>query len=69
VGSITIVEDEGKNLLDRKLYLDSNNSASQLTHDRKFNENSRNQKNGQTATSDLSNLQTKQLGIFKNRNS
>ena len=71
VGSITIVE-ENKNLLDRKLFMEANNSASQPTNGRKLMHQSRNETNHQeqaTKSSDISNLQTKQLGIFKQRGS
>lgn len=60
VGSITIVEDN-KNLLDRKLFMDANNSASQPTNGRKMiqsrNEASNQERN--TKSSEISNLQTK----------
>ena len=53
VGSITIVDDDGK----------FTNNSSQQTKGRKLFQNSRNLNGQQTGTTDFSNLQTKQLGI------
>lgn len=66
-GSITIVDGDGKYMVDRKLLQEANNSASQQTNARKLLSQSRNI-NGQVTTSDFSSLQTKQLGILRNNN-
>ena len=59
VGSITIVDDDGKYMMDRKDLLSSNNNGA-----RRFFHQSRN--DNATVISDFSNLQTKQLGILRN---
>lgn len=65
MGSITIVDDDGKLMLDRKLLIEAtSNHSSHQTNVRRFS-NSR-VVNGQVTTSDFSNLQTKQLGILRN---
>lgn len=66
MGSITIVDDDGKFMIDRKLLLEANNSASQQTKGRRLFSQSRNINGQVTSTTDFSNLQTKQLGILKN---
>ena len=64
VGCITIIDDDGKYMIDRKLLIDANNSSHQTKARRLFSQ-SRNT-NGQQTTSDFSNLQTKQLSILRN---
>ena len=64
VGCITIVDDDGKLMMDRKMLIEGNNLSHQTNARRLFSQ-SRNI-NGQVTTSDFSNLQTKQLGILRN---
>ena len=67
MGCITIVDDDGKFMMDRKMLLEANNSSHQ-TNARKLFSQSRNTNNEHATQSDFSNLQTKQLGILKNAN-
>ena len=55
-GSITIVDDDGKHMIDRKLLLEANNSASQQTNARRLLSQSRHINGQVTGTSDFSSL-------------